>query len=91
MKKSQNTLYRLLISAPMVCLLVALLIIARHQNNAISNHEANQFTFRSTYFSIKGVGSSDTIFYQDIKKCQLVDTLEFDGKTYNGEDYFNGD
>ena len=91
MNKSNSLLYRLLVSLPMFCLLVALIVIARHQNKLVNNQQANQFTFQKESLLIKGVGSSDTILYKDMKQVECLDSLTFKGKPYNGEEYFNGD
>ena len=85
MNKSNSLLYRLLVSFPMFCLLVALIVIARHQNTLVNNQQANQFTFQKDSLLIKGVGSSDTILYKDMKQVECLDSLTFKGKPYNGE------
>lgn len=91
MNKSNSLLYRLMVSLPMFCLLLALIVIARHQKTLVNNQQANQFTFQKESLLIKGVGSSDKILYEDMKNVEIFESLTFKGKPYNGEEYFNGD
>lgn len=90
MDRTNARLYRLLISIPMVCLLAAILLIARHQNHQVTNHQANQFDFRQEELVIKGI-STDKIPYASIESTEMRDTIQFKKRKYNGEEYINGD
>lgn len=91
MNHSQSLLYRLLVGFPMICLLAAILFIARHQNQQIADQQANHFTFEQSSFVVKGTASSDTIEYEKITDCYSTEQLHFQKNTYKGEAYFNGD